>query len=502
MDYNTQLKNQPSWLIDTDARYNSSLPNLCSQAVSQGKQLLLTRTAWTFTANFTCGAKHIEMLYGASIKPGIDVDSNPVNMNISGSFNAGLFKVFDYSLGGTIHFTGAIPTVHPEWWGGGVNDATIDTAAESAAVGAISNNTTPCGMITHTANRIYALGAVTAVTCGIIDGNSAIIKPSTTGNVFTLNAGTPAAGGILQRVTLRGFNWQTGVSTPTNLILVNTATDSLITGNMFGVVAAQYGIHTIPFGTRIRDNEFRSGNTWSGAAIFIDNSLGAANSIKVTGNDLTQQNGLCVLLSGGRIITLTENIFEGCTAGGVSWNGSSSLFGLNYQNYNEANTTFDLNFADTTSRAFATVIDSGFTGGNCTNCVVISKNTVLKISHSIFDAACVDTNASALFTNAHYVSEDNISFDGISGCNVLTEATSTLLARIPSEFTFFGSNDRYIPPTAIAINRPTCNAAHKGYTTMISDGDLAATWGVNTGTPGSAANILFCDGTNWTIVGR
>lgn len=492
MDYNTQLKNQPSWLIDTDARYNSSLPNLCSQAVTQGKPLLLTRAAWTFIVNFTCGAKHIEMLYGASIKPGVDGSSNPVNMNIAGSFNAPIVKVFDYSLGGTIKFTGAIPTVHPEWWGGGVNDATIDTAAESAAVGAISNNTTPCGTIMHIANRVYALGAVTAITCGILDGNGAIIKPSTSGTVFTAAAGTPASGTVLQAPIFENFNFETGTVAAANLIYNLSAVNTVIRNNTFGVITAQYGIHSLAFGTKVRDNNFRSGNTWTGAAVFADNTNGAANNIIVDGNDFTQQTGLCILTSGGIRQSFTNNILEGCTAGGWSWNGASSLYGFNYWNYNEANTNFDISFADSASRANGTIVDSGFNGTNCTNCIIISKNTTVTISHSILDGVCVDTNALTVSSEAHYVSDKNISFDSPAGCNVLTEATSNLLARIPNDFTFFWNEAHYSNPITLYVNLPLCDINKLGYEVTIANGNTSNSWGAGVGSTGTAPQKLIC----------
>lgn len=499
MDYNTQLKNQPSWLIDTDARYNSSLPNLCSQAVTQGKPLLLTRAAWTFIANFTCGAKHIEMLYGASIKPGVDGSSNPVNMNIAGSFNAPIVKVFDYSLGGTIKFTGHTPVVYPEWWGGGVNDATADTNAENYAIAAFN-----CGIIRHSPQGNYALGALSNLTCGVVEGNLAVIKPSTTGTVFTLeNTSSPPSGfEQTQKPRITGFNWQTGTAAPTNLILNNTATDMEIDHNIFGVITATYLVHTKAYGGNIERNLFGSGNHVT-ASVYLDMALSSINAVNIVRNNFTQQTGECIKIDGGGDVIVEGNILQGCSAGGLEWTATANLQ-MKYQNYNEANTSFDIKFDTSASRAFIKIASSSFASSTCTSgsCIVMSTNTNLEIAYSIFDGECVDTSAIAISGTGSYRGIKNISFDSPSGCNTLTEATSALIANIPSHFEFIGNNDTYDPPLDLYVNRPPCNSAHKGYRIYISNGASDATWGSDLGSTGSTANALICNGTGWSVFAK
>lgn len=92
-----------------------------------GTTTLLVTKAWTALANQTCTA-NLRFEKGGSLQP-----NNAATVTIAGSLEAGLYKIFDLSLGTGV-VSGFTTTASPvQWWGAVGDNSTDDTAAINAA---------------------------------------------------------------------------------------------------------------------------------------------------------------------------------------------------------------------------------------------------------------------------------------------------------------------------------------------------------------------------------
>jgi hypothetical protein len=355
-----------------------------------------------------------------------------------------------------------------------------------------------CGTVRHTASNFYFLGTITPFSCGTIDGNHANVKASTTGNVFaTIFSSTP----VQRKPRITNFNWNTGSgSTPTNII-VNGAVAGEIDHNKFVEVVASHSIvENTNYGANIHDNEFET-NT-APATIYICNiNPCVANQIRIADNDLTQNIGTSIVIEGGGIIAITDNIIEGSTAGGMEFTAVNNLLALYYRNYNEANTSFDFKTDTNASVRLVAHFDSSLFASPIKAIILNSWSDVI-VENSILDGSCVSTTAGS-FVSGSYYSVNNLVFDRPVDCPSPTEVETTSIPYINGTFKMSGQliGLPLQPPLAFGVLVP-CNTANVGMGPIPIKDSNTNTLGANVTTTGALFAWIGCNGTNWTVMGK